>query len=170
MSHDDELEDEGEELSELDLTLENQALLDDLKIMGMGEYGKSGDLDPGLENAFLKHVMMFEEADRQPHEKIRTLFPDDFGFPPADSMTAGELAAKLAAIRSVLEPHQIYLELHPVPDKAAYEYFVNEVLNDDVMFPDPPEGFRTVLDGCSGCCDECFQKDYCDAAKEILGE
>ncbi len=167
-SKEDEAEDdEQRKRDELDLHLENRALEDDLKAMGMLEFGKIGDLDPMIENQFLKYVEMYEEMEDLPKDPISSLFPADFVFPPAGQMTDAELEAKLSAIEEVLSKKRIFLQLQPgVPARDVYDYVVGEVLDYEISCADPTEEFAQIVDGCGGDCPSCFQRPYCNVAKE----
>ncbi len=49
------------EQKRIDLRLENNALIDEIKLRG-ASFGKSDDIDPEFENQFLKNVIAFEDA------------------------------------------------------------------------------------------------------------
>ena len=171
-----EPEDEGPEtendaVSELDLILENQALEQDLKIAGMSSSYKAEDLDPAVENQFLKNIKMFEEMEKEPKGTLAGLFPDGSIFPSADAMSDEAVRAMLEAIEAVLASHQIYFGFaNELPDRLVYQHFVNELLpeEEEIVYPNPPAGFSYTLDGCTGCCEECFQLAFCETGKDII--
>jgi hypothetical protein len=126
----------------------------------------SDQVTPEIENQFLRNISDFEEADRLPKRTIRTLFPDGFELPSADSMTPRELNAKLNQILLILEDHGICLDLiGKVPDSVIYKFILQDALNDEIPL-ELPEGFRCHIDGCDGYCPECFQRPYCETGKD----
>ena len=128
---------------------------------------RSKELTPWMENQFLRNIEAYHEADEGPKREIRDLFPDDFGFPPAASMDKVQVREKLRAIETVLGEHGIFLDLTAsAPDAVVYEYFVTEVMYERAPL-EMAEGFNYHIDGCSGYCPECFQKDFCEVRKEI---
>ncbi|HUI91277.1 MAG TPA: hypothetical protein VLX68_03420 [Chitinivibrionales bacterium] len=157
-----------DEQKEVDLGLENQGLEADLGLQAGVTY-KNGDVDPKLHNAFLKNVMAFEEADKEPHVPVRTLFPEDFKFPPASSMSRKQLSDKIKEIVRVLTMHDIQFGFaNKLPDKVLYKYLVEDFIPNESVGTYGNAGFTFVIDGCDGACEDCFQKNYCSTAKEIL--
>lgn len=150
----------------IDKLIENSTLETEIKLRG-GKMWKSENIDPHLDNAFMKHVLAFEDADRDSEIPARSLFPDDYTFPKAESMTDEELNNKLDEIESILYNHNIELGFaNEIPDKVLYNYLI-EFIKKDSVSATVTAGFTTVLDGCTGDCESCFQKEYCDTAKEL---
>ena len=158
---------EARQRRDLDLELENQALRKDLEIRGMTTYGKSDDLDPATENVFLNSIERMEDAIKTPFCKVRDLFPADMCFPPAGDLDDDQIKELMNRIESILADRQIYFALSEgVPYREIYRFFIEDVLEYDVLFENPPEGYSTVLDGCDGYCPGCFQRPYCESAVE----
>jgi len=151
----------------LDLELENRSLETDLMLHGGGAIHKAENIDPFLENLFLKNVLAFEELDKEPKRSMRSLFPDEYEFPPASALSADALAEKLSEIAGILDHNGIALGFcEAVPEALVYRYMVEEVIPHEEVFPQNGEGFTTTLDGCTGGCDECFQKPYCETGSD----
>ncbi|MDI6740523.1 MAG: hypothetical protein QME74_09195 [Candidatus Edwardsbacteria bacterium] len=123
--------------------------------------------DPDLENAFLTNIIAYEEADKGPRCTLRSLLPAGFALPPVEQLSRKDLRIKRDAIQSILAKHNIYIDLRPrLPDAAVYRYLLDQGLNEEIMRR-MPKGFMFHLDGCSGDCGQCFQRDYCDTFSEI---
>jgi hypothetical protein len=155
---------------ELDLQLENQSLESDIILQG-GCAVESENDDPGLKNAFLKHVLAYEEADKEPRHPILSLFPKGYKFPAVSTMSPEELDDKLDEIASILSTHNIEFGFaNDLPVEVLYQYLVEEYLPNEMVGGAEEAGFTRVIDGCDGACEVCFQKEYCSTAREILGE
>ena len=160
---------QSQEQRELDLILENKSLETDISLQG-GNIVKGEDIDPKLENAFLKNVLAFEEADKEPPIPMRALFPDDYEFPAASSMSGEELSRKIQEIAGILSMHNVEFGFaNDLPDEVLYTYLVKECIPNDSVSATISEGFTWYLDGCDGGCDECFQNKYCAAYAEEHG-
>ncbi|MBI4725739.1 hypothetical protein HY768_00690 [candidate division TA06 bacterium] len=123
--------------------------------------------DPAIEKAFLTNMIEYEEADKGPRCTLRSLLPAGFDLPPVEQLSRRDLRIKLEAIQSILSGHNISIDFLPkLPDAVAYQYLLDQGLNEEVMRR-MPKGFMFHLDGCSGNCDQCFQRDYCDAFTEM---
>jgi hypothetical protein len=145
-----------------------QELEREVSLLG-GEPVDCDDKDPNLKNAFLKNIIAFEEADKEPARPLRSLFPDDFEFPPVSSLSAGQIAGKLREIASVLSMNNIELSFaNPLPDAVMYKYLAEECIPHETVSAAVEAGFTLNLDGCDGGCDSCFQKEYCETAKRML--
>jgi hypothetical protein len=169
MKNDEQLpEPEGQpEPDDIDLILENQALELDIKLQGGGEMWKSEDVDPHVHNEFLRGVKEWDELDKGPKRSLKSLFPDGYTFPPADQLTDEQLADKLDEIAEILDQHEVHIGLvGDVPDRLVYKYLVEDAIPNTETFAEDNTGFNLILDGCDGYCPECFQKEYCDTAKE----
>jgi hypothetical protein len=102
-------------------------------------------------------------SDDGPQIPIRSLFSEDYQFPPAESMTEAQLTEKLDQISDTLYGHNIVFEFWAdVPDKLVYNYLVNKVIAEETIAEKKIDGCLTHLTGCDGACDICFQKGYCD--------
>lgn len=155
---------EGEEI---DLSLENSSLEAELKLKG-GSFEKMDDIDSSIENAFLKNVLAYEEAAEGPQIPMHSIFPKDYKFPPAESMSEEELSEKLDDISRVLSDHGIEFGFNnDLPCKVLYKYLVEDCIANDMIDGSVSAGSTWVLDGCSGGCEDCFQKDYCSNAQEL---
>lgn len=155
-----------EEQEKIDLELENQSLETEIKLKG-GIFGGLKNLDPSTENAFLKSIIAFEAGDKDLQIPIRAIFPDDYKFPQVGSMSRKELSEKLDDIARIFEEHHIGLDFsEKVPDKVLYKYLVETCIAKEMVDASIPEGSIVYLNGCTGFCEECFQKNYCPDNEE----
>lgn len=118
-------------------------------------------------------VPIFEEfnnaSEKGPFISIRSLFPADYQFPPAETMEEEQLSKKLDEIYDTLFAHNIELDFNDnVPDKLVYTYLISKVIPEENIIEDKYEGCFTHLTGCDGACDICFQKKYCDEEMEEM--
>lgn len=149
-------------ISEQELKKDNEILKEQL---GISEkpFHKAIQLTPYIEHQFLKYIKEFVDMDRGPKRELSTLFPPDFEFPPAESLSSADVAYKLAQIKSVLEAHNIRFEFgDSIPATLIYEYFLNEELHSEIAL-EFPEGVTYYINGCNGLCPECFQREYCES-------
>jgi hypothetical protein len=154
----------------LDLELENRSLELDQKLQGAISW-KSDDIDPEIHNAFLHYVNTYEDLSKQPQRPIKSLFPEDFVFPPIDSLTEAQLAEKLDTIYEILDTFGIEVQLQPdLPDTIIYKYLIEEVIPNETTLPENGLQISHVIDGCSGGCEDCFQAEYCDTRDETYGD
>jgi hypothetical protein len=160
----------SEEQKEIDLQIENQGLEEQITLKG-GLMGTEEDIDPELHNQFLKNIIAFEEADELPQMPMRSLFPSDYEFPPGSSMSDEAVSRKLEEIEELLDRHNVAFGFaNKLPDRVLYRYLVEECIPHETVTQATQAGFTWTLDGCDGCCEECFQKDYCPTAEEILND
>ena len=151
--------------SDAQIRQENEKLKKQLGIMMNSQYSVK-EIDPRLENRFLRYIQDFEEMEKGPKKKIRTLFPNTFTFPPIESMNLEELKLKCNEICEILAQHDIILELQEAcPDFLWYDFIINEVL-DDLIPVRYPKGMRYHITGCDGYCPGCFQRVFCEAGEE----
>jgi hypothetical protein len=156
--------------ADAELARENQALEEELKLLGEPVEMQPA-ADPKLHNEFLKQILAFHGMERGPQVPMRSLFPDEYEFPPVDTLSDAELEAKLDEILRILGEHTIVVDLiDKLPDRLTYKYLTEEVIPEDMVAAENPTGMRMHIDGCTGGCDDCFQKDYCETAKEVLAE
>jgi len=77
-------------------------------------------------------------------------------------------AKKLAEIVEILDNNGIAIGLcDALPDALVYRYLVEEVIAHEEVFPQNGSGFTWTIDGCTGGCDTCFQRDCCETGKEL---
>ncbi len=140
---------------------QENALLNAKLILKNGHIEGKKDIDPELENQFLKQCLAFEEAPVKPFHEILGVDPRDF--PPAEHLCDKELRTKLDQLLTALDNHGISLDLNDgVPSRLVYAFLAEEYLHEPVTdFP----GLH--IDGCSGWCPDCFQADYCKTKDEI---
>jgi len=161
---------QSEEAKELDLMLENQNLQNEISLRG-GYTEKNDDLDPRLENEFLRNVLAFEEADEEEPVPIRSIFPDDYSFPVASTMSEKELETKVGDIEERLSQHHIEVGFaNELPIDVLYSCLREMCVSEDFNPATADAGFSFVLDGCSGYCPDCLQKPYCKNAEELYGD
>lgn len=147
--------------------LENRFLEDEIKSLG-GSMSESKIDEPYINNQFMKNILAFEEAEKAPQIPMRSLFPGDFEFPPAESMSEQEISDKLDAINDIFSSHNIEFGFaEELPDKLLYKHLVEDCIPNDMVDSSTSAGFTCVLDGCNGDCESCFQKEYCDTGREL---
>lgn len=132
-------------------------------ILKGGVLNENPDIDPELENMFLKNIMAFEDAETKPLYEILNVDPKKY--PPVSLLSESEIAGYLDEITGLFETHRIYLDLQEgVPDKVIYQFLTEEYLFEQTeVIP----GFDHIIDGCSGDCPSCFQMDYCSSKDDI---
>lgn len=133
---------------------------------GMREYGGSFQ-DLKQENAWLRMVLEREEMLAGPQVRVRTLFPEGTEFLPADCLSEAEMIGQLDYIEDVLGEADIIVDLREgLPVSLKYAHVINQILDSEIPASRPP-GTLTHFDGCDGGCDVCFQRKFCDTAREI---
>ena len=147
---------------EEETNMENFLLKSKLVLKG-GILNEDSDIDPELENIFLKNVIAFEEADIKPVYEIIGI--DLKEYPAVETLTATEINKFLSKLNRKLQTHNMQLDLQKnVPAKLIYKFLVEDYLLE--MTQNVP-GFNVIIDGCSGDCPSCFQKDYCSIKDNI---
>ncbi len=129
-----------------------------------GFYGQINELDPEIENKFLKNVLAFENAEQKRVFEILGVEPKDF--PPGARLSEKEIKTKFNQLVDIMAAHNFVYELSKdLPLPLAYEYLRGDFLHDmeTVMMG----GWSTHVDGCTGDCPSCFQQDYCQTKSEI---
>jgi hypothetical protein len=158
----------SKEREDIDLSLENSSLEAEIKLKG-GSFSKMDDIDPSIENAFLKNILAYEEAAAGPQIPMHSVFPRDYKFPSAESMSEEEISEKLDDISRILSDHGVEFGFHnDLPSKVLYKHLVEDCIPNDMIDGSASAGFAWVLDGCTGGCEDCFQKEYCSTARELL--
>ena len=129
-----------------------------------GIFQEKSDIDPEIENMFLKRVMAFEEAEIKPVYEIIGINPKDF--PPASKLTKEEIKAGFEKLLKIFEDHGISYDVNEkVPIEVSYRFSTEDYLLSKVQ--DLPIDFGWTIDGCSGDCPSCFQVDYCENKDDI---
>ena len=157
----------SEERKEIDLSLENSSIKTEIKLRG-GVLGEVEEIDPSIENVFLKNILAYEKAAEEPEIPMHSIFPKDYPFPSAESISEEELSEKLDDISRILSDHGIELGFaNDLPNKVLYKHLVEDCIKTEFVDPSVSAGFVWVLDGCTGGCEDCFQKEYCSTAQEL---
>jgi hypothetical protein len=155
----------------LDLSLENYGPREHPVSGGNSTEEKSDHIDFRSDEISQKEERQCGKNDTNEPVTIRSLFPEDYTFPPDKTMTLKELSRKLEGIRQILALHNIEFDfIGDLPDRVLYRYLVDEYINRGCVVPSEADGFTMVLDGCNGVCDDCFQKAYCETGRELLLE
>jgi hypothetical protein len=146
----------------LDLSLENKTLENEFMLKTGAEIHNSEDCDPFIHNQFLKNVLAFEEADKEPDIPVKSLFPADFELPDEKALSDEQIVQKLNEIYDILSSNNIKFGFATeLPDRILYKHLTQDFIPDELIHPSTLAGFTCILDGCNGDCPECFQKDYC---------
>ncbi len=157
------MNEENQELSpEEELHQENFVLKSKIILKG-GIMSDMSEMDPSIENIFLKNVMAFEEAEYKPVFEIIGIKMEDF--PKAETLSKEEIEKYLKEIIEHLEEHNMLFELKEnVPAKISYKFLTEDYLFEETeVIP----GFTMHIDGCSGDCPGCFQLHYCDSKDDV---
>jgi hypothetical protein len=157
----------SKEHKDIDLSLENHCLETEIILKG-GMFGKAEDLDPDIENQFLKNILAFEQLKDEPEISMRSIFPADYVFPSIDIMSEKDISGKLGDIGNILSNHNVELGFSDeLPDRVLYRYLVEECIPKKSIEA-MAGGFTWVLDGCTGSFEDRFQKMYCKAGQESI--
>ncbi len=129
-----------------------------------GIFGGESDIDPEIENVFLKNILAFEEAEYKPFYEIIGVDPKDF--PPVDLLSEIEIKTYFNKLIKIFEDHKVFYDVNEtVPVEVSYKFLIEDYLLSESQ--QLPEGFNHVIDGCSGDCPGCFQADYCKNKDDI---
>ncbi|OFX57036.1 MAG: hypothetical protein A2046_07570 [Bacteroidetes bacterium GWA2_30_7] len=153
-----------EELSEKEKLEQENFFLKSKIVLENGHYEQFNELDPEIENQFLKNIFEVENAEQKPVYEVLGVNPHDYT--DVEQLSKDELKLKLEELINLLEEHSFaYSIFNELPDEVVYNYLTKKFLFDitDVM----PEGWVHHLDGCCGDCPSCFQLDYCENKNEI---
>ena len=122
------------------------------------------EINPKIENQFLKNVLAFEEAEEKHVYEILGVNPKDF--PPASCLSDEELRLKFEWLIQIMSEHNFIYELaENLPISVAYRYLTEEFLYEfETVLSD---GWACHVHGCGGDCPGCFQADYCEIKDEI---
>ncbi len=158
------MNDKNEDLSPEEKIEQENFFLKSKIITQGGILNENSDLDPEIENMFLKRIMAFEEAEYKPVFEIIGVNPADF--PPADTLTKDELIAAFNKLIKVFDDHGISWGVKEiVPVEVSYRFLTEDYLLSESQ--DLPADFGWTIDGCSGDCPSCFQADYCKTKDDI---
>jgi hypothetical protein len=93
------------------------------------------------------------------------LLGEDFILWPAELLPNEELKQQLHTVIDKLAGQGIGLAINEtVPERIAYRYLVSELAEGLDVMP------GLFIDGCDGCCEECFQLPYCPVGQELAKE
>jgi hypothetical protein len=156
--------DKSEDLSPEEKIEQENFLLKSKIITQGGILSENSDLDPEIENMFLKRVMAFEEAEYKPVCEIIGVNPADY--PPADTLTKDELIVAFNKLIKVFKKHGIAWGVNEyVPIEVSYRFLTEDYLLSESQ--DLPADFGWTIDGCDGDCPNCFQADYCKNKDDV---
>jgi hypothetical protein len=90
-------------------------------------------------------------------------------FPHADKLTAKQLKAKLRRLTRIMARHSFYFTREEnIPEQIIYRYLTEGFLN-SFGTPNPGKWVCHVT-GCTGWCEKCFFRDWCDIEDEIKAD
>ncbi|OFX18636.1 MAG: hypothetical protein A2033_16600 [Bacteroidetes bacterium GWA2_31_9] len=147
-----------EELTEKEKIEQENFFLKSKIVLQNGHFEQFSELDPEIENQFLKNIFAVENAEQKIVNEVLNINPKEF--PPSEKLSEKELKQKLEQFINILEKHGFSYNLcKELPNEIAYDYLTKNFLNSitDVM----PEGWVHHIDGCGGDCPSCFQANYC---------
>lgn len=146
----------------LKIKKQKRALTEGIKNMGIDFKDLIDELDPLMERIFRNRMRLFEDLDKQPKAEVKSLFEEGFEFPPSSNLSNSQITDLLQKIYGVLEENGICFDLCPnLPERMVYEYFISHVLKMRLVLLEAPILFNEMITGCSGQCEDCFQKEYC---------
>ena len=155
---------QNEELSPKEKLEQENFVLKSKIITQGGIFQENSNIDPEIENMFLKRIMAFEDAEYKPVYEIIGVDPIDF--PPADILTKLEILSKFELLINIFNEHGISYGVNDnVPAEVSYRFLTEDYLLSESQ--DLPPDFGWTIDGCSGDCPGCFQADYCENKYEI---
>lgn len=158
------MENKNEDLSPIEKIEQENFVLKSKLITQGGVFSEDTNLDPEIENQFLKRVMAFEEAEYKPVFEIIGVNPKEF--PPADTLTKAEINEAFKKLVLIFNEHGISYGVNEnVPVEVSYRFLTEDYLLSESQ--DMPPGFGWTIDGCSGDCPGCFQADYCETKDDI---
>ncbi len=150
----------------VNLSTENFLMEKKLRKAGIS-FNPKEKADPVKFNKKLKYYMEMEGLGLTSHQ-IRSFFPAGYKFPSLEEMSEKELEDKINDIYEILLKNHVEVALADgLPDSLFYKYIVDELLSETVEVDSTSTRF-VIFDGCCVECDECFQKDYCETAKEEI--
>ena len=104
------------------------------------------------------------------HEPLTWNFRREFGplrFP--SEMNDAEIEAEVDRIEGLLAQRGVVVDIpETVPARSLYAYLLEELTNTDFEFLGPAT--QCHLTGCTGDCEGCFQRPWCEAAEELAQE
>jgi hypothetical protein len=121
--------------------------------------------DRRQEPAIGPQVAWIPDVDDVVHRTASQLLGDDFILLGDDAFSDAEVEQQLHSVIERLAEQGISLGINEtVPERLAYRYLLEELRQGMYVMP------GWVLDGCDGCCEECFQLPFCKAGKELAEE
>ena len=157
------MKNKDKELSKKEKLEQENFLLESKIILKGGDIHRCSDIDPEIENQFMKNIIAFEEAELKPLYEIIDVNLDDF--PPVAQLSKDEIKSKFDLLLKQFEDHGISYDVSDkVPVEISYRFLTEDYLHQ--LHEDLPDGFGLHIDGCSGDCPSCFQVDYCDIVND----
>ena len=93
------------------------------------------------------------------------MLDDDFILLSDEALSDAEVVEQLHLVIQRLAKHGIAFGINEtVPERLAYRCLLEDLRQGMDVMP------GLVLDGCDGCCEECFQLPYCETGKKLAGE
>ena len=112
------------------LEIENELLKEKLGLSDFCSYF-AGDMDPPALNDFLRHISFMEDIG--PQKPIRSLFPPNTTFPPAEEMNETDLVSIVQFLEDTLMDNGILLELSPaLPIDIIYKYIPPRISKNNI--------------------------------------
>lgn len=94
---------------------------------------KSKNLPPEVENMFLKRIMAFEEASKNPKYITVRKLCGDLSFPASASLSETELEQMFDKVMSTLNEYNIAVDFLAEYDaKTKYNFIVNELMDHEI--------------------------------------
>lgn len=105
------------------------------------------------------------DVDDMVHRNMRQLLGDDCPLVTEADLSDDEVAEQLRRMIDKLANKGIGFEINDtVPERIAYRYLFEELSAGIDVMP------GWVIDGCDGCCEECFQLPYCESGQKLAEE
>jgi len=174
-----------------DLVRENKTLVQQLVVLGR-DPAVFADLLPDEMNLRLKKAIAYAEEAREAellgrepppayldaasphwipdiddmvHRTADQLLGDDFILLAEEALSDAEVEEQLHLVIGRLAKQGISFGINEtVPERLAYRCLLEDLREGIDVMP------GLVLDGCDGCCEECFQLPYCETGKKLAEE
>ena len=105
------------------------------------------------------------DVDDMVHRTARQLLGDDFILLAEEALSDAEVEEQLHRVIDRLAKRGVSFGINEtVPERLAYRYLLEELRAGMDVMP------GWVLDGCDGCCEECFQLPYCKTGNKLAEE
>jgi hypothetical protein len=105
------------------------------------------------------------DIDDMVHRTAQQLLGDDFILQAEEALSDAEVEEQLHLVIDRLAKHGIGISIDDaVPERLVYRCLLEELQQGMEVCP------GWMIDGCDGCCEQCFQLPYCESGKQLSEE